>query len=267
MGLALNKKRLSESASVLLLILLDHLIQVTANIHYVYRARSLLVFLALVNIVFRLQNVIQVGLLYVFLNTLWLFLPEGFWKSPVVPFLASFVLSTALIFPFKSLRERVSFFKRGEISMNHRYLIVAVSLGSALALILWGLWTKNLGVAAEGLKDLRKINRWVLYFVFIPVFSLVNAFAEEVFYRGVVQEALSRVFRSEILVIFLQAASFAAVHYAGGFPNGVLGYFMVLVYGCLLGFLRAKTKGLLAPYLAHVVADFVIASFLVWSLH
>jgi hypothetical protein len=55
-----------------------------------------------------------------------------------------------------------------------------------------------------------------------------------------------------------------AVHYATGFPNGIIGYLMVLVYGTMLGYLRMRTKGILAPYVAHVIADATIAMLLVY---
>ena len=61
----------------------------------------------------------------------------------------------------------------------------------------------------------------------------------------------------------LQAGAFAAVHFGVGFPNGLFGYAMVLVYGLALGLLRHRTKGMLAPYLAHVIADLTIGYFLV----
>ena len=57
----------------------------------------------------------------------------------------------------------------------------------------------------------------------------------------------------------------AALHYAAGFPNGTVGYAMVLVWGMALGWLRRRTRGLLAAYAVHVGADLVIALYL-WSL-
>ena len=90
----------------------------------------------------------------------------------------------------------------------------------------------------------------------------MNAFAEEVVYRGVMQEALSRVFKQKSIVLVLQASTFAAIHFAVGFPNGFLGYLMVFVYGFVLGYLRVRTNGMLAPYLAHVIADLAIGYFL-----
>ncbi|MGE0631753.1 MAG: hypothetical protein AB7O96_05070 [Pseudobdellovibrionaceae bacterium] len=38
---------------------------------------------------------------------------------------------------------------------------------------------------------------------------------------------------------------------------------MVFGYGIALGYLRYRTNGMLAPYIAHVIADLTIATFLV----
>ena len=67
---------------------------------------------------------------------------------------------------------------------------------------------------------------------------------------------------SAICVVTLQASAFAAAHVLLGFPNGRLGYLMVFVYGTMLGYLRVRSKGMLAPYLTHVLADLTIGYFL-----
>ena len=59
-----------------------------------------------------------------------------------------------------------------------------------------------------------------------------------------------------------QAVSFAALHYLTGFPSGMLGFFMVLVYGVMLGVIRRRSSGLLAPWIAHVMTDIAIFSIL-----
>ncbi|MBN2089862.1 CPBP family intramembrane metalloprotease, partial [candidate division KSB1 bacterium] len=57
-------------------------------------------------------------------------------------------------------------------------------------------------------------------------------------------------------------AVFAAAHFTSGFPNGVIGYLMVLIYGTMLGYLKERTNGIFAPYIAHVIADLTIGYFL-----
>ncbi len=107
---------------------------------------------------------------------------------------------------------------------------------------------------------------WIVLALAIPAFAFVNAFAEEVVYRGILQESLSNTFAAQPLVFLLQGSAFAAIHFASGFPNGFMGYGMVLIYGLMLGYLRWRTKGILAPYIAHVVADLCIGYFLILYL-
>jgi membrane protease YdiL (CAAX protease family) len=115
----------------------------------------------------------------------------------------------------------------------------------------------------QAVQGLAAYPRWLIFGCGVPLFALANAFVEEAIFRGVVQEALARTFSRPRVVIILQAAVFAAAHYMAGFPNGKAGYAMVLVYGVLLGYLRLRTNGLLAPWLAHVASDLAIGYVLI----
>ncbi len=77
--------------------------------------------------------------------------------------------------------------------------------------------------------------------------------------RGVIQETFHRTFKSVSVTVGLQATIFAAAHFLMGFPNGIIGFLMVFVWGSMIGYLRHRTKGLLAPYIVHVAADGIIA--------
>lgn len=89
-------------------------------------------------------------------------------------------------------------------------------------------------------------------------FSLVNAALEEIIWRGVMQHALGRLVGSAALVVGLQALSFGIAH-AHGVPRGVIGVVMAGSWAALLGLLRRHAGGLLAPFIAHVMADAAIA--------
>lgn len=88
-------------------------------------------------------------------------------------------------------------------------------------------------------------------------FVLVTAFCEELIWRGVIQTRLSALLPTRD-AIFLQALSFGAAH-AHGFPRGAVGVALVAVWAVGLGALRKTAGGLLAPMLAHMVADATIA--------
>jgi uncharacterized protein len=88
-------------------------------------------------------------------------------------------------------------------------------------------------------------------------FVIVNATFEEVIWRGVLQHDLDATFGHRVAIV-LQAASFGLQH-AHGVPRGVIGVIMVFAWGLMLGWLRQRSEGMLAPVLAHVVADATIA--------
>lgn len=95
-------------------------------------------------------------------------------------------------------------------------------------------------------------------------FSLLNAAVEEVIFRGVLQTALERV-TGPIVAIVVQAVAFGVLHIVGA-PTGVIGAVMAGEWGILLGLMRWRTHGLLAPYVAHVAADATIFVMLLPSL-
>lgn len=93
------------------------------------------------------------------------------------------------------------------------------------------------------------------------VFAVVNATFEEWVWRGVFQPALHAEFGLS-WAIALQAASFGLVH-AHGFPRGAVGVLLAGSWAVILGVLRHVAGGLLAPVLAHIVADATIASIVI----
>ena len=92
-------------------------------------------------------------------------------------------------------------------------------------------------------------------------FVIVNALGEELIWRGVIQSRLGALVPPRE-AIFLQALSFGVQH-AHGFPRGAVGVALAGSWAIGLGLLRKKADGLLAPTLAHVVADATIATIVV----
>lgn len=91
------------------------------------------------------------------------------------------------------------------------------------------------------------------------LFSMINATVEEGAYRGVVQHGLEAVLGAGIAALGLQAVAFGALH-INGFPRGWVGVGLATVYGLMLGAVRRRSGGMLAPWIAHVLTDVVIAS-------
>ncbi|RJQ73862.1 CPBP family intramembrane metalloprotease [Pseudonocardiaceae bacterium YIM PH 21723] len=90
----------------------------------------------------------------------------------------------------------------------------------------------------------------------IVAFALVNAVLEEALYRGVLQSELT-VTLGVVPAVLIQAVGHGLAH-AHGYPSGWAGAVMAGSWAVVLGVLRHRTKGILAPYLAHVCADAAI---------
>jgi len=89
------------------------------------------------------------------------------------------------------------------------------------------------------------------------LFVVSNAALEELIWRGVFQDGLERVWGSG-MAIAIQSISFGILH-AHGVPRGISGVILAGVWAAMLGMLRHRAGGLLAPFLAHTVADGAIA--------
>jgi membrane protease YdiL (CAAX protease family) len=96
-------------------------------------------------------------------------------------------------------------------------------------------------------------------------FSVGNALLEEIIFRGVLYEALAADY-GVAATVCIQGIAFGVVH-AHGFPRGVIGVAMASAYGVVLGILRQRSGGLLAPFVAHVFADATIFAILLVHIH
>ena len=89
------------------------------------------------------------------------------------------------------------------------------------------------------------------------LFSLFNAFAEEIVFRGVLWQALSDTGLAAGVVLAIQAIAFGVLHFHG-VPSGLAGVGLATVYGAALGGIRLLSKGLLMPIVVHIFADLAI---------
>jgi membrane protease YdiL (CAAX protease family) len=91
-------------------------------------------------------------------------------------------------------------------------------------------------------------------------FVTVNAAVEEFLFRGAILHHLRQALGAWPAVT-LQAAAFGLLH-LHGYPYGPIGVLLASIYGLLLGAVRLRSNGLLAPWIAHVLADSVIFIFI-----
>ncbi|CAJ0783769.1 CPBP family intramembrane glutamic endopeptidase [Ralstonia chuxiongensis] len=96
-------------------------------------------------------------------------------------------------------------------------------------------------------------------------FYCLNAITEELAFRNIVYGQLTVAGLSIAYVIAAQALAFGFLHWHG-VPGGVPGIVLSATYGLVQGVIRHKSRGLLASWLSHVVADLIIFAFVLRSV-
>lgn len=157
-------------------------------------------------------------------------------------------------------RFRAPWLERGELVgrvVGWVLLVVALSAG---ALVAW--WA----IVRPDLSDLPALPAGphpALLAAGVVAWAMCNAAAEELYFRGALQHELVRALgRGGVLV---QAVAFGLMHYRG-FPRGWAGVGLATIYGIMMSALRRRSGGLLAPWVAHVLADLVVVAIRVVAL-
>jgi membrane protease YdiL (CAAX protease family) len=175
-----------------------------------------------------------------------------------VVFAIAFAVYAAFVLRIAWLRPAAQWLAVGRRDGAVLALGAAIAGISGAALLIWH------AVARPDLDDLVRtfVPDWPIWML-VPAaiaFSAVNAVVEEAAYRGVVLGALETALGAGAAALGLQAVAFAALHYQAGFPRGIAGFGLALVYGLALGLLRRHARGLAAPIVAHVLTDLVIVT-------
>jgi membrane protease YdiL (CAAX protease family) len=177
--------------------------------------------------------------------------------------LAPLVAYGAVTAAVPSLRQTLSWLRRGRIDSQAIVLIAVTAVVSALFLVGWVTIEKP--DLVHHLALIPAMPVWAYPLAGLG-FALLNAAMEEAVFRGIVMESLDSALGAGYASVVIQAVAFAALHYPAGFPNGASGFVMVLVYGIMLGVIRRRSNGMLAPFVAHVAADITIYSVLAYNL-
>ena len=183
----------------------------------------------------------------------------GLWPLPgTVAVLAAWLLAR------RSQRSGLwrSWCRRGVSTPELPWLLIGTVVVTAVALVMWQRAFD--GQLPQAYLDAATGRPLWLLALGGAGFSLLNAAVEEAIFRGVLQTAMQRV-SGPTIAITVQAAAFGALHVTG-IPNGIVGAVMAGSWGLLLGVMRWRTQGLLAPYAAHVAADATIFLMLLPSL-
>ncbi len=214
-------------------------------------AAGLLFFLALLS-----RNQITV---HVILSTLLISVWANIWPSLwpfflLGPLIAYFIVVAAI----PRLRQGTEWLRPGRLDRATLWL-AALTVGiSSLALWLWfTLWQPDLG---HWLRLVPRRTPGLLILLGLG-FALLNAATEESVYRGILMHGLDAALGGGTSPVILQAVPFGLIH-LNGIPGGWIGVGMAMTYGVMLGLVRRRAHGMLAPFVAHVFADVVIFALL-----
>jgi membrane protease YdiL (CAAX protease family) len=147
--------------------------------------------------------------------------------------------------------------RRGSLGVDVWLRVVASAVVAAVALGAWyALFRPNLTDLVAAYVPVAPVEVLILGGL---LFSMLNAMIEEGAYRGVIQHGLEATIGLGIAALVLQAAAFGALH-LNGFPRGWVGVGLAAIYGLMMGTVRRRSDGMLAPWIAHVLTDAVIAA-------
>lgn len=175
------------------------------------------------------------------------------WPLPLLLILASYGTVLACV---PRARRTVRFWHRGRLDRATLAWMVAFTAVAAAALVLWR-YTANADLTSYRRFVPSGIPAWAIFAGIVP-FAVLNAFFEELIWRGVFWQACEAAF-GLAGALALSTLSFGLAHFRG-FPSGVLGVALASIYGLMMGVVRVRTKGLFWPWFAHVFADVVIFS-------
>ncbi len=157
------------------------------------------------------------------------------------------------------LRRSLLWLHAGIFNRSILLSVAAIAAISGVALCIWYYGIKP-DVSIQ-IRNMPAMPIW-LFPVAGLAFATANAALEEFSFRGIIMQSTDSAFGPGLVSILIQAWLFGAMHFLQGFPRGWWGLAMTAAYGIMLGILRRKSRGMLAPWAAHVSADMVIFSIL-----
>ena len=190
--------------------------------------------------------------------TLWLLIPLIAPALSKWPFykVAPLVVYGGVLGVSQRLRKSVLWFRPGRLGLDLWLLGSLVVVVSTGALVVWNLICRpDLGPSRANIPPM---PLWLLPLAGVA-FALLNSAVEEAIFRGIFLQALDSAVGAGTISLVIQAVFFGWLHYSEiGFPKGLAGVAMASVYGLLLGYLRYRSQGMLAPWLAHAGTDIAI---------
>jgi membrane protease YdiL (CAAX protease family) len=159
----------------------------------------------------------------------------------------------AAVWLLRPLRSTFTGWKFGHVYPSALLATGGIAIVSSAALLLFQKWWQpDLHAYAAALPRLPHGG----LFIAGIAFAVLNAFLEELIFRGVLFTAIvSQVNTPTTVLITALLFGWGHMH---GYPPGPLGAVLAGFYGLALGWLRVFTGGLGLPVMAHIVADATI---------
>jgi membrane protease YdiL (CAAX protease family) len=161
----------------------------------------------------------------------------------------------ALVATVPQLRASCGWLRRGSIDRRLWMMIAAFILVSATALVVWR-YTTSEDVGAFRRFIPAGVPRWSIW-PGIVLFAMLNATFEEAIWRGAIFQSLEAAVGRGWVAWALQGIGFGVWHFQG-FPHGWVGVGLATIFALMMGMLRMRGGGMLAPWVAHVFADVTI---------
>ena len=164
----------------------------------------------------------------------------------------------------RHLRKSVLWFRAGRLGIDTWLFVSLVVVASSGALVVWNLICRPDLAACRA--NIPPMPFWLLPLAGVS-FALLNSAVEEAIFRGVMLQALDSAVGAGIISLMIQAVFFGWLHYSDvGCPKGLVGVVMASVYGLILGYLRYRSSGILAPWLAHAGTDLAVFTLVATSV-
>ena len=190
--------------------------------------------------------------------TLWVSLPF------LIPFLITWSLYkvtplavyAGIVGESQNLRKSILWMRPGRLTTDIWLFVLVVAVISGAALMVWNVICRP--DLSPNRANIPSMPIWLLPLAGIT-FALINSAVEEAIFRGIFLQALDSAIGAGAIPLVIQAVLFGWLHHSAvGFPKGLLGIAMASSYGLLLGFLRYRARGMLAPWVAHTGTDMAV---------
>ena len=187
------------------------------------------------------------------------FLTGTTFEFPGIYYLFPSIVYLGIILPFPSARSALKWFRLGRIDRTSWLVTIIMVAGSIAGLYIWARLSPS---GVEKFRALLPGYPPALLLLGGIGFAITNAIMEEVIARGVIWDGFHFILNRWWLTNLAQSTVFAIWHFKG-FPGGISGALMVFAWSVFLGYLRHRSKGMLAPVVGHFFADIAIFLILV----